>query len=54
VQVGNSDSCSENSVIGVLGCEVGSSLGSEVLSSALLIAIWLRRLTSSSTVVTLL
>ena len=34
VQVGDGDSSSENGVIGVLGCEVGSSLGGEVLSLA--------------------
>ena len=34
VQVGDGDSGSENGVIGVLGREVRSSLGSEVLSLA--------------------
>jgi hypothetical protein len=34
VQVGDSDSSSENGIIGVLGGEVGSSLGGEVLESA--------------------
>jgi len=35
VQVGDGDSSSENGVIGMLGGEVGSSLGGQVLSSAL-------------------
>jgi hypothetical protein len=37
VQVGNGDSGSENGVVGVLGGEVGSSLGSQILSSAMFV-----------------
>jgi len=54
VQVGDGDSGSENGVVGVLGCEVSSSLGGEVLSSAHFVVVSVKRLTSSSTVVTLL
>lgn len=35
VQVGDGDSGSEDGVVGMLGGEVGSSLGGQVLSSAL-------------------
>ena len=54
VQIGDGDSGSENGVIGVLGGEVSSSLGGEVLSSAHFVVVSVKRLTSSSTVVTLL
>ena len=36
VQVGDGDSGSEDGVVGMLGGEVGSSLGGQVLSSALI------------------
>jgi hypothetical protein len=39
VQVGNGDSGGENGIIGVLGREVGSSLGREVLGLAELVAL---------------
>ena len=57
VQVGNRDSCSENSVIGMPSGQVCSSFGGEVLGEAVM-SVYIacedivKQLTSSSTVVT--